>query len=93
LTSSKRWLVLGAFLWAGGAAPQQNSPPPPPANGRPPPAAQRPPPASAPDEDFIEFLGEDDHGEGTWSDMVKKAQQPGGTPSPSPPSAQGSKQS
>jgi hypothetical protein len=82
-------LVLGAVVLTGAAAAQQ---PPPPANGRPPPAAQRPPPASAPDEDFIEFLGEDDHGEGTWSEMVKKAQQQG-TPSPPSPSGQGSKQS
>jgi hypothetical protein len=62
-----------------------------PAGGRPAPA-QQPPPASAPDEDFIEFLGEDDHGDGTWSEMVKKAQQQG-TPSPPSPPAQGAKQS
>jgi hypothetical protein len=92
LNGSKHWLVLGAVLWAGLAAAQVPAQPPPaPAGGRPQPA-QQPPPAGVPDEDFIEFLGEDDHGEGTWSDMVRKAQQQG-TPAPQSPPSQGTKQS
>jgi hypothetical protein len=83
-------VALGALLWAMVSAAQ---PPGPkaaaPAGGRAPPAQ---PPADTPDEDFIEFLGKDDHGDPAWSDMVKKAQQQPGQQNPPPPS-QGTKQS
>jgi hypothetical protein len=36
-----------------------------------------------PDDEFIEFLGEDDHGDAAWWEMVKKAQP--GTQSSAPP--------
>jgi hypothetical protein len=42
-----------------------------------------------PDEEFIEFLGEDDHGDAAWSEFLKRAQQQ----NPAPPPAQGTKQS
>jgi hypothetical protein len=89
LNGSKYRLVLAALLWAAVAAAQP--PGQQPAGGRAPPA-QQPPAANAPDDDFIEFLGEDDHGDGTWSEMVKKTQQQG-TPSPQSPPSQGAKQS
>ena len=92
LNGSKHWLVLGAVLWAAAAAPQIPGQQAPANGGKPQSAAPQPPAANAPDEEFIEFLGEDDHGDGAWSDMVKKAQQQG-TQSPPSPSAQGSKQS
>ena len=49
------------------------------------------PPASqdVPDEEFIEFLGEDDHGDAAWSEFLKRAQQQ----NPAPPPPQGTKQS
>jgi hypothetical protein len=42
-----------------------------------------------PDEEFIEFLGEDDHGDAAWSEFLKRAQQQ----NPAPPPVQGTKQS
>jgi hypothetical protein len=94
LIGSKRWLAMGAALLAGAAVSQQpGQQPGQPAGGRSQTAApQRPPAADTPDEDFIEFLGEDDHGDGTWSDMVKKAQQQPGSQNPAPP-PQGTKPS
>ena len=84
-------LVLGALLWAAAVRAQPPAPVPAPA----PPAAagHQPaaPPASqdVPDEEFIEFLGEDDHGDAAWSEFLKRAQH--GAQNPAPP--QGTKQS
>jgi hypothetical protein len=82
-------LVLGALLWAAAvrAQPPAQVPAPAPAGH-----AQTPaPPASqdVPDEEFIEFLGEDDHGDAAWSEFLKRAQH--GAQNPTPP--QGAKQS
>ena len=85
-------LFLGALLWAAAlrAQPPAQAPPPPPAapaghaQAAPPPASQDPP-----DEEFIEFLGEDDHGDTAWSEFLKRAQR--GDQNPTPP--QGTKQS
>ena len=82
-------LVLGALLWAAAvrAQPPAQAPAQAPA-GHPQTAA---PPASQeqPDEEFIEFLGEDDHGDAAWSEFLKRAQH--GAQNPTPP--QGTKQS
>jgi hypothetical protein len=82
-------LVLGALLWAAAvrAQPPAQAPAQAPA-GHPQTAA---PPASQeqPDEEFIEFLGEDDHGDAAWSEFLKRAQH--GAQNPTPP--QGAKQS
>jgi hypothetical protein len=43
---------------------------PPSAQGHAPGATQRP--ADAPDDEFIEFLGEDDHGDSAWWEFLKK---------------------
>lgn len=84
-------LVLGALLWAAAVRAQPPAPapaPPPPAPaGHAQPAA--PPASQEPDEDFIEFLGEDDHGDAAWSEFLKRAQH--GAQNPTPP--QGTKQS
>jgi hypothetical protein len=85
-------LVLGALLWA--AAVRAQPPAPPPAPAAPAPAGHTQPaapPASqdVPDEEFIEFLGEDDHGDAAWSEFLKRAQP--GAQNPAPP--QGTKQS
>jgi hypothetical protein len=85
-------LVLGALLWMAAvrAQPPAQAPAPPPAapaghaQAAPPPAQQ-----DVPDEEFIEFLGEDDHGDAAWSEFLKSAQH--GAQSPTPP--QGTKQS
>jgi len=79
--------AAAALVWASGAAAQpagQQGQPPPPA-GR----AQTPP-AKVPDEEFIEFLGEDDHGDAAWWEFLKKTQPGAQNPAPPP---QGSKQS
>ena len=85
-------LVLGALLWAAAvrAQPPAQAPAPPPAAPAGHPQAA-PPPASQdePDAEFIEFLGEDDHGDTAWSEFLKRAQH--GAQNPSPP--QGTKQS
>ena len=56
--------------------------PPPPASGaqqspapgtQPPPGATQTPAQSAPDDDFIEFLGADDVGDAAWWEFLKKA--------------------
>jgi hypothetical protein len=44
------------------SAQQQRAAPPPPR------------PADAPDDEFIEFLGEDDHGDSAWWEFLKKQQ-------------------
>jgi hypothetical protein len=82
-------LVLGALLWAVAVRAQPPAAVPAPAPpGRTQNAA---PPASqdVPDEEFIEFLGEDDHGDAAWSEFLKRAQH--GAQNPTPP--QGTKQS
>jgi hypothetical protein len=86
-------LVLGALLWA--AAVRAQPPAPVPAQV-PAPAApagrtqSAAPPASqeVPDEEFIEFLGEDDHGDAAWSEFLKRAQHGAQNPAP-----QGTKES
>lgn len=40
-------------------------------------------PADAPDGDFIEFLGADDHGDAAWWEMLKQA--PAGSQRPAAP--------
>jgi hypothetical protein len=86
-------LVLAALLWA--AAVRAQPPAQAPVQAPTAPAghtqAAPPPPASqdVPDEEFIEFLGEDDHGDVAWSEFLKGAQH--GTQNPPPP--QGTKQS
>jgi len=85
-------LVLGALLWAAAvrAQPPAQVPAQPPA-GTSAGHATAAPPASqdVPDEEFIEFLGEDDHGDAAWSEFLKRAQH--GAQNPAPP--QGTKQS
>jgi hypothetical protein len=85
-------LVLGALLWA--AAVRAQPPAQAPAQAPPAPAGHTQPAAPAqsqdvPDEEFIEFLGEDDHGDAAWSEFLKRAQH--GAQNPAPP--QGTKQS
>jgi hypothetical protein len=53
----------------------------PPAPGHAPAAAQRP--ANSPDDEFIEFLGEDDHGDSAWWEFLKKT--PPGDQNPAQP--------
>jgi hypothetical protein len=85
-------LVLGALLWTAAvrAQPPAQVPAQPPSTpaGH---AQTAAPPASqdVPDEEFIEFLGEDDHGDAAWSEFLQRAQH--GAQSPTPP--QGTKQS
>jgi hypothetical protein len=85
-------LVLGALLWAAAvrAQPPAQAPAQTPAvpAGH---AQTATPPASqdVPDEEFIEFLGEDDQGDAAWSEFLKRAQH--GAQNPTPP--QGTKQS
>ena len=82
-------LVLGALLWAAAvrAQPPAQAPAAPPTGH----TQTTAPPASqdVPDEEFIEFLGEDDHGDAAWSEFLKRAQH--GAQNPTPP--QGAKQS
>lgn len=68
-----------------GQTPGQGQAPAPPAGtppGRAPPATQ-PPPANAPDDELIEFLGEDDHGDSAWWEFLNKS--PPGSQNPAPP--------
>jgi hypothetical protein len=62
------------------ASGQPSAQPPQPA-GRTPPAAHRP--ADAPDDEFIEFLGEDDHGDSAWWEFLKNT--PPGSQNPAQP--------
>ena len=81
-------MALGAALWgliAMGQTPGQGQAPAPPAGtppGRAPPATQ-PPPANAPDDELIEFLGEDDHGDSAWWEFLNKT--PPGDQNPAQP--------
>lgn len=82
--SPKVWLGLVAALCgltAVGQAPAPGQTPAPQPPGQAPPAAQ--PHADAPDDEFIEFLGEDDHGDSAWWEFLKKT--PPGTQNPEPP--------
>jgi hypothetical protein len=77
-------------LWsvcAVGQPPAQAPQSPPP---KPPPNAREAAPADVPDDELIEFLGEDDHGEAWWEYLKKTP--PGKDPQANPP-AQGPKQS
>lgn len=75
LSAPRYWLALGAAVWGliamgqtpGPGATQPAQTPP----GQTPPAAQ-PPPVEVPDDEFIEFLGEDDHGDSTWWEFLNK---------------------
>jgi len=83
-------LVLGALLWAAVArAEPPNAPAPAPAPPEHSQSAAPPPSQDVPDEEFIEFLGEDDHGDAAWSEFLKRAQH--GAQNPAPP--QGTKHS
>lgn len=72
-------VVLGQAPPPAPAPAQQTAPPP----ARPPPAAR--PPTDAPDDEFIEFLGEDDHGDAAFWEFLKKSAQ-GQQPAAPPPS-------
>jgi hypothetical protein len=87
--SPRFWVLLGAALWsvcAAGQPPAQAPQPP----AKPPADARDTPPADVPDDEFIEFLGEDDHGEAWW-EYLKKT--PPGKDQQATPPAQGPKQS
>ncbi len=58
---------------------------------RAPPAPQAPPATSLPDADFIEFLGEDDHGDAAWWEFLRKAAP--GAQNSAPPPPRGPKES
>jgi hypothetical protein len=81
---ARHWLALGAALWTVSAVGQPPGTPPPGQQPGRPPAAQQPA-TDVPDDDFIEFLGEDDHGDAAWSEMVKRAQPGAQKPAPPPP--------
>jgi hypothetical protein len=66
-------LTLAALMCATAMA----APPPPP----PPPTAS----ADAPDEEFIEFLGEDDVGDAAWWEFLKSSAPSAGDQSARPP--------
>src|SRR5580698_11342700 len=72
----RHWLALGAALWGFGAMGQTSGQPPAPAPPAEPPASRAPPPAQrpadTPDDELIEFLGEDDHGDTAWWEFLKK---------------------
>jgi len=82
-------LVLGALLWTAALRAQPPAQAPAQAPAAPAGHAQSaapPPSQDVPDEEFIEFLGEDDHGDAAWSEFLKRAQQRTQNPS-SPPGA------
>ncbi|HEX4152893.1 MAG TPA: hypothetical protein VHY75_11870 [Steroidobacteraceae bacterium] len=82
----KHWLVLGAALCALsalGQAPAPGQPSGQSSGQQAPRQASPPPPATVPDEEFIEFLGEDDHGDSAWWEFLKRT--PPGSPDPAPP--------
>ena len=73
-------------MWAVCSAAE--TPPLQPQPARAPPNAPQPQPSDVPDEEFIEFLGEDDHGDTAWWEFLKKqppAQQDPATPPPRDP--------
>jgi hypothetical protein len=85
-------MVLGALLWAAAVRAQPPAQVPVQAPAAPAGHTQTATPPAAPDvpdEEFIEFLGEDDHGDVAWSEFLKRAQH--GAQNPAPP--QGTKQS
>jgi hypothetical protein len=84
----RHWLLTGVLVCAAAAAQPppstsgaQQSPSP---GTRPPPAAQSPS-QSAPDNDFIEFLGADDVGDAAWWEFLKKAPPRGENAPPATP--------
>lgn len=87
MSAPRYGLALGAALWglttamAQTPAPGQAPAQPAQSQGHTPPAAQRP--ADAPDDEFIEFLGEDDHGDSAWWEFLKKT--PPGSQNPAQP--------
>jgi hypothetical protein len=84
LIAGRYWLTLGAGLCAVAMAGQPPAPPPP---SGPPQSTS----AEAPDEEFIEFLGEDDHGDdAAWREFLKNA--PPGTEKQTAPPPQDTKQ-
>ena len=67
LVAARYWLVLGtALMVAAGAGRSLASEPP----SQPTPPAETP---DVPDDEFIEFLGADDHGDAAWWEMLKNA--------------------
>jgi hypothetical protein len=72
-------------LWAVCSAAQTPPQAPPPQPARAPPDAPQSPPSEVPDEEFIEFLGEDDHGDAAWWEFLKKAQPGKQDPATPPP--------
>jgi hypothetical protein len=83
LIAGKYWLVLIAAMGVLANAGQPPAPPPP--------AAPQSAPPEVPDEEFIEFLGEDDHGDDVaWRELLKNT--PPGTAKASAPSPQDTKQ-
>jgi len=83
--AARHWLALGVVACAAAFA----GPPPSPPAAPPPDAAPNAPPAAAtpgvaaPDDDFIEFLGEDDVGDAAlWAFLKKSAQRKDSTPPP-----------
>jgi hypothetical protein len=80
--AARHWLVLGAALCTAAFAGE-----PPQAPTAPPAVPQRSPDptdAAASDDDFIEFLGEDDVGDAAWWEFLKKSAPPK-EPHPLPP--------
>jgi hypothetical protein len=71
-----RLILVLAGLMCGSAIAAPPPPPPPP-----PPTAS----ADAPDEEFIEFLGEDDVGDAAWWEFLKKSALGAGDQSAPPP--------
>jgi hypothetical protein len=79
----KSWLLIGVVACAAAFA---GSPPPaPPAPASSPVGAPQSPSHSAPDDDFIEFLGADDVGDAAWWEFLKKVPPRGGNPPATPP--------
>lgn len=67
-------LVLAGLMCASAIAAPPAPPPPPPTAS-----------ADAPDEEFIEFLGEDDVGDAAWWEFLKKSALGAGDQSAPPP--------
>jgi hypothetical protein len=78
LTRGRYWLVLGAAIWAAAVAGPSS----------PPPGTDRPTSADVPDDELIEFLGADDHGDAAWWEFLKNAQPGTDKPSAPPPQDQ-----
>ncbi|MGO9426359.1 MAG: hypothetical protein ACLQAR_04885 [Steroidobacteraceae bacterium] len=80
MIAGRNWLVLGAAMWAVASAGQPPARPAPP-----PPAPAESTSPNEPDEEFIEFLGADDHGDADWSELLKNAAANSQRPATPPP--------